>query len=333
MSVMKPPFGSSTDLSQARDRLAGVAFEAIWERDLDNDALSWDENLESIFGYRRDEVASHLGWWRERVHPDDLARVEQTAADAIRGDAPGWSNEYRFRRKDGSWAWVASRCVIERDAEGRARRAVGAMIDISKLKEAESQLRQVLDTLPVGVAVVDRAGDVVLHNPASSRIWGRLIVPGQERYAKSEGFWHGSGKAIGPEDWASRRAIAAGEISRDELIDINTFDGQRRTIENYAVPMRDGAGNITGAVVVNDDVTDQVRAEEALRKTERLLVEAETLGQTGSWEQDLSSGALVNTEANRGAGSRAPRGRARAPRRLWAGAHRAQAQPSGPGSW
>src|SRR6266516_3524111 len=123
MSVMKPPFGSSTDLSQARDRLAGVAFEAIWERDLDNDALSWDENLESIFGYRRDEVASQLGWWRERVHPDDHARVEQTAADATRGDAPGWSNEYRFRRKDGSWAWVASRCVIERDAQGRARRA------------------------------------------------------------------------------------------------------------------------------------------------------------------------------------------------------------------
>ena len=299
MSVTKPPFGSATDLSEARDRLAGVAFEAIWERDLDNDALHWDENLESIFGYRRDEVASHLGWWRELVHPDDRARVEQTATDAIRGNAPGWSNEYRFRRKDDSWAWVASRCVIERDAEGRARRAVGAMIDISKLKEAESQLRQVLDTLPVGVAVVDRAGDVVLHNPASSRIWGRLILPGQERYAKSEGFWHGSGKAIGPEEWASRRAITAGEISRDELIDINTFDGQRRTIENYAAPMRDSAGNITGAVVVNHDVTEQVRAEEALRKTERLLVEAETLGQTGSWEQDLISGAIVNTEANR----------------------------------
>jgi len=299
MSDMRPPFGSSTDLSEARDRLAGVAFEAIWERDLENDALRWDENLESIFGYRRDEVASHLGWWRERVHPEDRARVEQTAADAIRGDAPGWSNEYRFRRKDGSWAWVASRCAIERDANGRARRAIGAMIDISKLKEAESQLRQVLDTLPVGVAVVNRAGDVVLHNRASSRIWGGLIVPGQERYAKSEGFWHGSGKAIGPEEWASRRAVAAGEISRDELIDINTFDGQRRTIENYAAPIRDQDGVITGAVVVNDDVTERVRAEEALRKTERVLIEAETLGQTGSWEQDLVTGQIFNSEANR----------------------------------
>src|SRR2546429_6711421 len=267
MSVMKPPFGSSADLSQARDRLAGVAFEAIWERDLENDALSWDENLESIFGYRRDEVPGHLAWWRERVHPDDIERVEQAAADAIRGDAPGWSNEYRFRRKDGSWAWVASRCVIERDAEGRARRAVGAMIDISKLKEAESQLRQVVDTLPVGVAVVDRAGDVVLHNPASNRIWGGLIVPGEERYAKSEGFWHGSGKAIGPEEWASRRAIAAGGTSRDELIDINTVDGPRRTIQKYAAPPRGGAGNITGPLGVNHHGTQEVAGEGRPRKT------------------------------------------------------------------
>lgn len=295
-----PSFAPSPLVGEARERLlARVAFEAIWERDFDSEALSWDRNLESIFGYDRDEVANRVSWWRERVHPEDLERVEQAAAQAIRGDAPGWSSEYRFRRKDGSWAWVASRCAIERDAEGRARRAVGAMTDISKLKEAESQLRQLLDTLPVGVAVVDRAGDVVLHNPASSRIWGRVIVPGQERYAKSEGFWHGSGKAISPEEWASRRAIAAGEISRDELIDINTFDGQRRTIENYAAPIRDQDGVITGAVIVNQDVTERVRAEEALRKTERVLIEAETLGQTGSWEQDLVTGQIFNSEANR----------------------------------
>lgn len=40
--------------------LARVAFEAIWERDLDSDALTWDRNLESIFGYRQNEVVGHL---------------------------------------------------------------------------------------------------------------------------------------------------------------------------------------------------------------------------------------------------------------------------------
>jgi PAS domain S-box-containing protein len=410
-SLAPPPLAG-----EARERLlARVAFEAIWERDLDSDTLSWDRNLESIFGYPRDEVVSHLSWWRERVHPDDLERVEQIVSQAVRGGAPGWSSEYRFRRKDGSWAWVASRCAIERDADGRARRAVGAMIDISQLKDTEARLRvfteqiparacatdrelrvvwdagaafssnpsvvgktvpelfaqspdrervlegcrralagescrleiddgtaaaqlqlepfrdpagnvigvvgiafditarvrseedvragqlllrQVIDTLPVGLVVLDRAGDIVLGNSTASQIWGGMIVPGAERRAKSKGFWHDSGKAIRPEEWASLRALEQGLTSRDELIDIETFDGRHKTMENYAAPIRDAKGAITGAVVVNEDVTERVRAEEALRKTERLLIEAEQLGQTGSWEQDLVSQQVFNTDAN-----------------------------------
>jgi two-component system sensor histidine kinase UhpB len=299
MSATTPPTASSPLGSDARDRLlARVAFEAIWERDLDSDRLSWDATLESIFGYPRDEVVNHIAWWREHVHPDDLPHVEDAAIQAVNGDAPGWSSEYRFRRRDGSWAWVASRCAIERDERGRALRAVGAMIDVSKLKETESLLRQVLDTLPVGVALMDRSGDLVLHNPASGRIWGGTIVNGPERWMKSKGFWHASGEPIAPSEWASRHALDEGRTSRDELIDIETYDGRRMTIENYAAPIRDGTGAITGAVVVNDDVTERVRAAEALRKTERLLVDAEKLGQTGSWEQDLGGGQIVNTEAN-----------------------------------
>ena len=299
MTAAKPPGLPAPLASEARDRLlARVAFEAIWERDLGSDALSWVGNLESIFGYPRDEVVDHLSWWRDRVHPDDLQRVEETALQAIHGDAPGWSSEYRFRRRDGSWAWVASRCAIERDDRGEARRAVGAMIDVSRLKETESLLRQVLDTLPVGVAVMDRAGDLLLYNPASGGIWGGTIVSGRERWVKSKGYWHASGQAIAPDEWASRYALNEGRTSRDELIDIETFDGRRKTIENYAAPIRDGSGAITGAVIVNDDVTERVRAEEALRNTERLLVDAEKLGQTGSWEQDLVSQQIVNTAAN-----------------------------------
>jgi len=395
--------------------LARVAFEAVWVRDLRNDAVKWEETLESNFGYHCDEVGNHVSWWRERVHPDDVKQVEQAASQAIESGAPGWSNEYRFRRKDGSWAWVASRCAIERDAGGRAIRAVGAMIDISRLKETESRLRlfteqiparacvtdrdlrvvwdagaafpgnpsavgmtvpelfaqspdrervldgcrralagessklqiddgttaaqlqlvpfrdpagnvigvvgiafditdrvrseeqvragqlllqQVLETLPVGVIVLDRRGDILRHNPAAFGIWGEMIVSGPERRAKSEGFRHDSGERIAADEWASLRAVEEGQTTRDELIDINTFDGVQKTIKNYAAPIRDADGVITGAVVVNEDVTERVRAEEALRKTERLLVDAEKLGHTGSWKQDLVGGEIINTEAN-----------------------------------
>src|SRR5258708_23609387 len=96
--------------SEARDRvLAHVAFEAVWERDLQSGAVNWDRSLESIFGYHRDEVVNHTSFWRERVHPDDIERVEQIASQAIQSGASAWSHEDRLRRNDGSWAWAASR--------------------------------------------------------------------------------------------------------------------------------------------------------------------------------------------------------------------------------
>jgi two-component system, NarL family, sensor histidine kinase UhpB len=144
----------------------------------------------------------------------------------------------------------------------RAEEAVG---------EGQELLRLVLATLPVGVAVIDRSGDIVLANAAAKLIWGDLIASGQERYARTTAFWHASGKPIAPTEWASVRALREGKTSLNELIDIETFDGQRKTIQNSAAPIRDADGLTVGSVIVNEDVTQRVRAESALREsTDRL---------------------------------------------------------------
>ena len=166
------------------------------------------------------------------------------------------------------------------------------------LQRSQQLLRLVVDTLPVGVAVVDANGDVLLTNASVDAIWGRTIVRGDDRYEQSKGFWHDTGKAVAPEEWASRRALARGETSLNELIEIESFDGKRKIIQNSAAPIRDQQQAIVGAVIVNEDVTDRVLAEEALRKNRQLLLEAERLGHTGSWELDLGTGAVVNTEEN-----------------------------------
>jgi signal transduction histidine kinase len=144
----------------------------------------------------------------------------------------------------------------------RAEEAVGGSHEL---------LRLVLATLPVGVSVMDRSGDIVLSNAAAKLVWGDLIASGQERYARTTAFWHASGKLIGPTEWASVRALREGKTSLNELIDIETFDGQRKTIQNSAAPILDADGLIVGSVVVNEDVTERVRAESALREsTDRL---------------------------------------------------------------
>ena len=133
-----------------------------------------------------------------------------------------------------------------------------------ELRRSEHLLRLVLDALPVGVAVMDRAGDIILSNPASQRIWGGSISSGRERYAESKAWWHATGKRLAPADWASVRASTNGDTSVNEVLDIEDFDGVRKVINNSAVPIRDTDERVTGAVVVNEDISARTTTEREL---------------------------------------------------------------------
>jgi signal transduction histidine kinase len=133
------------------------------------------------------------------------------------------------------------------------------------LRRSEQLLRLVLEALPVGVAVMDPDGGVILTNPASERIWGGAVIRrGPERYAASKGWWHDSGQRLAPDDWPSARAFASGETSLNEVIDIEAFDGGRKVIQTSAVPIRDEHQAIVGAVVINEDISARKTAEGAL---------------------------------------------------------------------
>ena len=146
---------------------------------------------------------------------------------------------------------LASIAVERQQAEEESRRSEGI-------------LRLVLNALPVGVGVVDTAGNIILSNPAAERVWRRSIQSGPERYLASRGWWHATGKRLAPDEWASVRACTRGETCVNEVVEIEAFDGVRRIIQQSAVPIRDTENRITGAVVVIEDISDRTRAEREL---------------------------------------------------------------------
>ncbi len=132
---------------------------------------------------------------------------------------------------------------------------------------AQLQLTALLDALPVGVAIADARGEVVAHNIAMRALWGASApVPRSlEEYRLFRGWWTDSWRPVAPEDWPLVRALTHGATTRDLEIQIEAFDGQRKTTLNTAMPIRDHHGRIVGALGVVRDITThkQARAERA----------------------------------------------------------------------
>ncbi len=248
-----------------------------WEHDLvTREIFNTDENLRLFFGDDRSKGARFEDYI-DAVHPDDRAYVRGRHAQLLAEGGPH-DVEFRVVWPDRSVHVLVGRAIVVRNDSGEAIRVYGTNVEITERKRAEQSVREsqqllalVLATLPVGVAVTDREGDIITANEAARRIWGDLIVSGLERRMRTKGFWHESGKRIEPEEWPGVRAAFRGETQLNELIDIDAFDGKSKTMRNSAAPIRNAEGLIVGAVIVNEDVTERVRAEDAVRKNEEQL--------------------------------------------------------------
>ncbi len=127
--------------SEARFKtVARVTSDTIWDWDLDSDHLWWSDGLQSTFGYMLADLPADTSSWTRCLHPDDHDRVLQSIHQVIDNGGIDWSCEYRFRHKDGHYAYVLDRGSVIRDGHGRALRMVGGMTDLTSRNDAELEL-------------------------------------------------------------------------------------------------------------------------------------------------------------------------------------------------
>lgn len=128
--------------SEERLQLVTLATnDAVWDWDLVTNALWWGRGIEALFWYSREELEPGIESWHSRLHPDDSERVISGVHAAISGGSASWSGEYRFRRRDGSYADVYDRGYVIRDPVSNAPiRMVGSMMDVTERKRSQEQL-------------------------------------------------------------------------------------------------------------------------------------------------------------------------------------------------
>ena len=145
--------GSQTDITerkraeeqlrQSEERFQIVARatnDAVWDGDLLTNQVSWNQSVQTLFGYSAEEVSSDVSWWREHIHPADRERIVSYIQAVINSGEQFWSNEYRFQRRDGSYAYILDRGYVVHDNTGKPVRMIGAMMDMSDRKRVQEQL-------------------------------------------------------------------------------------------------------------------------------------------------------------------------------------------------
>ena len=125
----------STRLSLAT-RAGGVG---IWDLDLINNTLLWDDQMFKLYGEETDRKRTAQEAWSTGIHPDDAGRVNAEIQQAIKGDKE-FVTEFRVVYPDGSIHNLKALSTVLRDDSGLAIRMIGTSWDITEKKEFEEEL-------------------------------------------------------------------------------------------------------------------------------------------------------------------------------------------------
>mgnify|MGYP006288435999 FL=1 len=252
-------------------------FTAITENILDLVALTDPEgNLEfvgkshEIFGYERNSLIGEN--FLNYVHPDDLPRVLDAFKELVGSGAPP-RTEYRCRCKDGSYLWIEARGTLLKDENGNLHKILFSSRDVTRREEAERQLQQseetarqrekkyrlLFDQSPLGVFHIDENGVILSCNDNFARIIGspREALVGLDMNALPD-------RKLVTE---MQKALAGGTgFYKDTYHSVTAKKSTPGKV--YFSPLTSDEGIVIGVTGIVEDITEQNRAEEELRRSE-----------------------------------------------------------------
>lgn len=143
--------------------------------------------------------------------------------------------------------------------------------ETEKLLQVGRKLASVLESLPVGVLIADTEGMIFQATETVFRIFGAIEQTERDAYGRLLSWWDENGQTLRGSSGPVARALA-GQVSHSERLQIACFDGTLKTLVASASPLRGLDGQIVGAVVLLQDVTEKKQIEEALEERVTRLI-------------------------------------------------------------
>ncbi|MBU1820594.1 MAG: PAS domain S-box protein, partial [Bacteroidetes bacterium] len=254
--------------------LSKTTQDAFWDWDILSDHIWWNEGFQKMFGYNTGEITPSMEAWHRLVHPDDIDRVNASLEKAIARSDQEWQEEYRFRRADGTYAYVQDRGYTV-ESNGRPIRMIGSISDISERirlekarEESESWMRIALEAAELGTWTYNPATGEEVWDDRCREIFGVASLSEKDSlqtmeyvYAEDrEAMWDRVQQALDPRQGGTY-------VSEHRIID--AMSGKIKWVRSRGraffttegIPIR-----FAGTIM---DITEEKRKEKALLHIKR----------------------------------------------------------------
>jgi two-component system, cell cycle sensor histidine kinase and response regulator CckA len=267
---------SSEKLATLVNSLGGIVWEA--------DGLTFrftfvSDQAECVLGYPVAQWTSEPDFWKRHTHPDDVQRCTSFCLDATM-HGRDHQFEYRMIAADGRIVWLRDIVTVKPQPNGPL--LVGIMLDITRHKQDEEQLRRIHSTYR---ALVENSSDYTsLLAPDGTTVFQSGNIERYLGYRKEELIGRKNFQLLHPEDLESSRQMLDEIFSSDAAVGPRRFrirckDGTWRTLESVGRRFVESGG--TFAIINNRDITDAVAAEKALEALQGQLAHSQKMEAIG----------------------------------------------------
>lgn len=265
------------EIRELNERIATATRAAkvgIWDWDIVNNKLTWDEQMYSLYGLKTDDFSGAFDAWLNELHPDDREFCMNETRLAIQGKKD-YDIAFRVVWPDNSIRYIKARGKVFRNESGDPVRMLGVNFDITKqkqteksFKESEEYFRNIFEYSTIGKSITEFNGknrtnrtfrnitgysEEELSNLTWQQITFEDDIPGDtEKYDSIL-----SGK-FNSRRWEKRYVHKNGHIV---WVDVS------------ALLQRDSEGNPKYFITNIQDITDKKRAQEEIKKLNETLEE------------------------------------------------------------